>query len=1531
MIRRMVVSALALATLAGSAHATLRPGIKVGFRGLTVARAGVPIQAEAVIQASEPVTIKQFAAGMRATTVTTDAPTDSLLLPANGSRVVNLSVTPASNDDELEFSFVANGHKFVFKRNLSQFWSDLRNYGQTVGFDPQPEPPAPAASLMRAAPDAEVVLPEVSLYGRPVITLEQAKRMAGPMAANAVESHTLKLHVRYERPDNTKDAVDGAHYTIWQKVTGADLPVASGTIPANGYIDRTVNTISTFGRTFYLTFSTTNNWVHVLNNNDSDDPYAFKSIDFTGPVGGGTTNRSFVVQSSGAATPALHMLTTITRGFRFILDETNFHYPGDIDDLDVSWPESDWPHYTWPVYETLYIPSDASWKWATRTFLHEFGHHVNWELPVSINQTDYDDGNCEPEGSDGRHCRWCAEDDLNVATMEGFASWIGDMVALKYEANYGVPIYDPEDRIHGELIGTGATNPSGNCPVVGQADAIEGHYWALLRDLADSENEADPNFGVTLSSVPTLAVQPQDQIALGFAAVLDILVDYNINIVQDFKSAFWSRYGGGAIPQDQIWNTFANAGYWYDVTAPTPVSNVRSSDHTPNISSPDNSITFLWDPAVDSQSGIGDHNIWLYRNGSIFAVGPTTDVPDPTITFSDLTPGTYYLRVNPIDRAGNTALADAFSPNYIVRDPYPTDLSKRTPSGWPSEPVIPRVTNNSTTSSAPLPPYLYGDKDSTWFNWAVQNTGEVNVTSTYRTRLVIDGVVVDSVMSSSFAGVPLNDHTVLNRGPYNLLPGRHTIELWTDAEEEIAEPNEANNRFGRQWVWHAPSNSARNTDIVAPPPPRRDGGWNVQSVPIGAFKIPNMSSHRYSHTSSNFPFTISTWMAAEMWPEPESNPRDLTGVDYNLRLDYYDRAPDYGLVDTTTISRRGLGLTDAVITNYANTGNTAWEVGVENMTHETDNNYHFRANTAGTHNVGDSLDVTLAQNQMVFIRGLNVTSADVGKLIVEVRRLSGTSPVRVSYLNANTIWATLNAALGDVPTNSAGWAAMSLTANTSGNYALLLWRDPTDGTAPVTYRLKVTRKPTDLAIVTPAGWSAPLVPRATNDATSSLAPAPPILYGDDKLTYVSSSRRNASDVAAGVNSVKLMVDDLTMYSFSSSSIAALTTVTNPNVAGLTIPGGRHVLSQVLDPQGLVVEVNELNNTYGEQFVWTPDTLTSDRQYWRKGQLGGVTAGWEFCLPSSYLYFNMDGVRLPVWSAGTDFVAVAVTPRDTADVDMGLYLTQNNAKGGFDVPQEDSNWGPGETDLLLLNFQLAQRKAYDIGIQRVSDDTSSYVLDVVPAVVRDPNISVHGPFTMPAHRTVHVHQLTLPVGRHSIYLNNLSGTVDWALAAYDAERPFQDRSQGEERGWSYEGGPGAGEEVTLILDQPTTIALVVHKTGSSETLKSGTYELEFGNNTTGTPAAGIPATTRLAGAFPNPARGAASVHFDLARASDVALEVFDLRGARVRTLVQGAMAAGRHAAAWDGRDAHGNRLPAGVYLVRMDADGYAGQAKVVRVE
>jgi|GEM_PF-3139701 len=76
-----------------------------------------------------------------------------------------------------------------------------------------------------------------------------------------------------------------------------------------------------------------------------------------------------------------------------------------------------------------------------------------------------------------------------------------------------------------------------------------------------------------------------------------------------------------------------------------------------------------------------------------------------------------------------------------------------------------------------------------------------------------------------------------------------------------------------------------------------------------------------------------------------------------------------------------------------------------------------------------------------------------------------------------------------------------------------------------------------------------------------------------------------------------------------------------------------------------------------------------------------------------------------------------------------------------------------------------------------------------------------------------------------------------------------------------------------------------------------------------PPADAPAAFAL-DAYPNPARGAATLAVSVPAALDVSVAVYDLLGRRVAVLHEGPMAAGVHALAWDARG-----LAGGVYVVR----------------
>ncbi|MBI1799891.1 MAG: choice-of-anchor D domain-containing protein [Candidatus Eisenbacteria bacterium] len=92
--------------------------------------------------------------------------------------------------------------------------------------------------------------------------------------------------------------------------------------------------------------------------------------------------------------------------------------------------------------------------------------------------------------------------------------------------------------------------------------------------------------------------------------------------------------------------------------------------------------------------------------------------------------------------------------------------------------------------------------------------------------------------------------------------------------------------------------------------------------------------------------------------------------------------------------------------------------------------------------------------------------------------------------------------------------------------------------------------------------------------------------------------------------------------------------------------------------------------------------------------------------------------------------------------------------------------------------------------------------------------------------------------------------------------------------------------------------------------------------------GAPAAFALDPAFPNPLAATALIRYALPRRSEVTLEVFDLQGERVATLVRGTLDAGDHQALFRAVSEDGRALPSGVYFCRLRAGNFSASRKML---
>jgi hypothetical protein len=138
--------------------------------------------------------------------------------------------------------------------------------------------------------------------------------------------------------------------------------------------------------------------------------------------------------------------------------------------------------------------------------------------------------------------------------------------------------------------------------------------------------------------------------------------------------------------------------------------------------------------------------------------------------------------------------------------------------------------------------------------------------------------------------------------------------------------------------------------------------------------------------------------------------------------------------------------------------------------------------------------------------------------------------------------------------------------------------------------------------------------------------------------------------------------------------------------------------------------------------------------------------------------------------------------------------------------------------------------------------------------------------------------------------------------------------------------GAGEILRLTADQPFT------PTATDLELRD-TANADLPGQIEGSPTAApdAPVAFRAAPPAPNPFNPSTTIAFELPAGQDVRLAIYGLDGRRVRSLLQTALPAGRHATRWDGRDDRGRTVASGMYLYRLEAGPWSASGKLELVK
>lgn len=94
---------------------------------------------------------------------------------------------------------------------------------------------------------------------------------------------------------------------------------------------------------------------------------------------------------------------------------------------------------------------------------------------------------------------------------------------------------------------------------------------------------------------------------------------------------------------------------------------------------------------------------------------------------------------------------------------------------------------------------------------------------------------------------------------------------------------------------------------------------------------------------------------------------------------------------------------------------------------------------------------------------------------------------------------------------------------------------------------------------------------------------------------------------------------------------------------------------------------------------------------------------------------------------------------------------------------------------------------------------------------------------------------------------------------------------------------------------------------------------------------LPKEYSLAQNYPNPFNPTTTIHYELPKDDHVTIEIYNILGTRVLTLVDNAYKAGRYDIVWNGRNYSGAHVPSGVYFYKLKTRSFTNVKKMILIK
>lgn len=94
---------------------------------------------------------------------------------------------------------------------------------------------------------------------------------------------------------------------------------------------------------------------------------------------------------------------------------------------------------------------------------------------------------------------------------------------------------------------------------------------------------------------------------------------------------------------------------------------------------------------------------------------------------------------------------------------------------------------------------------------------------------------------------------------------------------------------------------------------------------------------------------------------------------------------------------------------------------------------------------------------------------------------------------------------------------------------------------------------------------------------------------------------------------------------------------------------------------------------------------------------------------------------------------------------------------------------------------------------------------------------------------------------------------------------------------------------------------------------------------------LPKVSRFIGNYPNPFNPSTTISFDLASESNVSVAVYNIKGQKIKTLMNDEFEKGKHSVIWNGIDGNNKPVSSGIYLYRIKSRGLDQTKKMILIK